>query len=51
MYVPNLKQVDFSKVKTLEELLGILSVLDYLVYIDVNERPSFEYFTFDDPTS
>lgn len=51
MYVANLKQVDFSKVETLEELLGILRALDYRVYIDVNEHPRFEQFTFDEPTS
>lgn len=51
MYVPNLKQVDFQRITTLQELLSVLKAMDYNIYIDVNKCPELDWLTFDEPSS
>lgn len=47
MYVPNTKQVDLNKIKTVKDLIVVLKAVDTVMFVDVNKYPDALKFTHD----
>lgn len=50
MYVPNSKQVDLNKIKTVKDLIVVLKAVDTVMFVDVNKYPEVLKFTYDSPS-